>query len=126
MDGNAAPGFKRNPGHRIDIVKEPKRVRVLFDGETIADSGEALTLSETNHAPVHYLPRRDVRMDRLARTGFSSHCPYKGDASYYNLAVGGRHVENAVWSYEQPFDEMAAIKDYLAFYPDRVDAIEVK
>ena len=80
---------------------------------------------EGRYPPVYYLPRQDVRMDLLRRTGHHSHCPYKGDASYWTLRVGDREAENAVWSYADPFDQVAGIKDYLAFYQDRVDAIQV-
>ena len=65
---------------------------------------------------VYYIPRKDVRMDRLVRSSHSTHCPFKGDASYFSV-VGG--PENAVWSYESPYDEMLAIKERLAFYPDK-------
>jgi uncharacterized protein (DUF427 family) len=77
-----------------------------------------LLLEEGSYSPVYYFPRKDVKMDRLARTSHSTHCPFKGDASYFSLKGG---AENAVWSYEQPFDEMLAIKELLAFYPDKVE-----
>ena len=94
-----------------------------YDGEVIADSREALEMHETHEgsvfAPVvYYLPRKDVRMERLARTSHGTHCPFKGDASYYSLKNG---PENAVWSYEQPYDELLAIKELLAFYPDKFE-----
>jgi uncharacterized protein (DUF427 family) len=123
MDGNHA---KHNPDHRVELRPGPGRVRVTFAGETIADSRYAVTVHETNHDPVHYLPRRDVRMDRLARTSRTTHCPYKGDASYFSLKAGDRTAENAVWTYETPFDEVIGIKEMVAFYTDRVDAIEVE
>ena len=120
--GNPAPGFKKNADHRIMAKPAGVRVRVTFKGEIIADSRDAIALEESKYPPVYYLPRKDVKMQRLARTTHSTHCPFKGDASYFSLVNG---PENAVWSYEQPYDEMAAIKDLLAFYPDRVDAIDV-
>ncbi len=120
-----ASGYHKNPGYRIDFLAGPGRVRVVFNGLTVADSGRAMEMREGRYPAVYYLPRADVRMDLLRRTGHHSHCPYKGDASYWTLRVGEREAENAVWSYEDPFDQVARIKDYLAFYQDRVDAIQV-
>jgi uncharacterized protein (DUF427 family) len=105
----------------IDIRPEPKRVRVTLRGEVIADTADALALKEGSYPVVYYIPRKDVKMDRLARTTHSTHCPHKGDASYFSLKDG---PANAVWSYEQPKDGVAAIKGHLAFYPDKVDSIE--
>ena len=120
--GNPAPGYKTHPDHRIETRPAGVRVRVSFNGEVIADSRDAILLEESRYPPVYYLPRKDVKMDRLRRTTHSTHCPFKGDASYFSLVNG---PENAVWSYEQPYDETAAIKDLLAFYPDKVDSISV-
>lgn len=119
---NPAPGFKKVPRSHIVTRPAAKRVRVTVNGELIADSRAALEMLEGSYAPVYYLPRADVKMERLARTAHSTHCPFKGDASYYSI-VGG--PENAVWSYEQPYDEMLDIKDLVSFYPGKVDAIAV-
>ena len=108
--------------YRIDLEPSPQRVRVVFGGETVADSTRAVVMIEPRHQPVHYFPRDDVRMDLMERTGHRSHCPFKGDASYWTLAVGRRSAENAVWSYEDPIDDVAGIKAYVAFYRDKVDA----
>jgi len=118
------PGYAQNPAHAVELCREGMHVTVVVAGEVIADSEDALTLRESDHAPVYYIPRRHVRMDRLVRSQHRSHCPYKGDASYYSLEAG-RHIENAVWSYEDPYDEVGCIKDRLAFYADRVDSIVV-
>jgi uncharacterized protein (DUF427 family) len=96
-------------------------VRVKFNGETIADSSAAHLLFETRHLPVYYFPRADVRMDLLAPTDHHSFCPYKGTASYWTIRVGDKASENAVWAYPDPFDEVAALKDFVAFYWDRVE-----
>jgi uncharacterized protein (DUF427 family) len=119
---NSAPGFKNVP--RSHIVTRPagKRVRVTVNGEVIADSRDALELQEGTYAAVYYLPRKDVKMERLVRTAHSTHCPYKGDASYYSVAGG---AQNVAWSYERPYDEMLEIKDLLAFYASKVDSISV-
>lgn len=119
-----APGFKQNPKHRIATRPAAGRVQVKVDGEVIADSGEALEMEETSTsgkvvAPlVYYLPRKDVQMERLARTGHHTYCPFKGEASYYSIEGG---AENAAWSYERPYDEMLAIRELLSFYPDKVE-----
>jgi uncharacterized protein (DUF427 family) len=113
------------PDHPITITKNAKRVRVTFAGAVIADTMQALTLQEASYPAVQYIPRGDANMELLKATAHASHCPYKGDASYFTIEAGGRAAENAVWSYQQPFPAMAEIKDYLAFYPSRVDKIEV-
>jgi uncharacterized protein (DUF427 family) len=112
------------PDHPITIQPNPKRVTVTFAGRTIADSTHALTLREASYPGVQYIPRSDVDMSALERTSHSSHCPYKGDASYYSLHLGDKRAENAVWTYESPYDAVSSIQDHLAFYPERVDAIE--
>jgi uncharacterized protein (DUF427 family) len=96
-------------------------VRVQFNGETIADSSDAHLLFETRHLPVYYFPRGDVRMDLLQPTGHHTFCPYKGNASYWTIRVGDRTAENAVWAYPNPYDEVAPLADFVAFYWDRVD-----
>ena len=107
--------------HRVDIEPSPKRVRVMLNGKTVADSLSTLLVLETNHRPVYYFPRQDVRADFLKHTDHRTHCPHKGDASYWTLAVGDRTVENAAWGYEAPIEKAAAIKGHLAFYWDKVD-----
>jgi uncharacterized protein (DUF427 family) len=120
---NPAPGYKKYPKHKVATQPSKARVQVKYNGEIIADSREALEMHETHEgsvlAPVvYYLPRKDVRMERLARTSHGTHCPFKGDASYYSVKNG---PENAVWSYEHPYDELLAIKELLAFYPDKFE-----
>jgi uncharacterized protein (DUF427 family) len=110
--------------HPITIEPNRKRVAVKFNGRTIADTTHALTLREANLPAVQYIPREDVDMTALERTTHASHCPYKGDAGYYSIHVGGREAKNAVWTYEAPYPAVAAIKEHVAFYPDRVDGIE--
>jgi uncharacterized protein (DUF427 family) len=107
----------------IEIRPAGKRVRVTFNNEVIAESREALVMQEGTYAPVYYLPRKDVKMERLIRTSHTSHCPHKGDATYYSVS-NGRTARNAVWSYERPFEQVQAIKEHLAFYPDKVDSID--
>jgi uncharacterized protein (DUF427 family) len=114
------------PDHPISIEPNPAKVIVRLAGKTIAETNESLTLQEANYPPVTYIPRRDVDMSLLQRSDHESYCPYKGDASYYSIPVGGQRSENAIWTYETPYDAVSGIKDYMAFYPDRVDSIEAR
>jgi len=111
------------PDHPITIEAAPARIVVTLAGRTIADSRKALTLREASYPPVQYIPREDVDMTLLERTDHATWCPFKGDASYYSIVAGGMRADNAVWTYERPHDAVAEIRDHLAFYPDRVDAI---
>jgi uncharacterized protein (DUF427 family) len=106
------------------MTRNPNRIRVTLGGLVIAETARALTMKEASYPPVHYIPRADVKMDLLERTQHSSHCPYKGEAAYYSIGAGGRKAANAVWTYEKPFPAVSQIESLLAFYPDRVDAIE--
>ncbi len=123
---HGGPGYAAHPGYRIDFVAVPRRVRVQFAGVTVGDSDQAMAMHEGGHPAVYYLPRKHVAMDHLHRTAHRTHCPFKGDASYWTLRADTRESENAVWSYENPYDEVASMKDYMAFYGDRVDAIDVE
>ncbi len=114
-------GFKSNPDYKINFERSPRRVRVRFAGEWVADSTSAYLLFETRHLPVYYFPRGDVRLDLMAPTDHHTFCPYKGTAAYRTIRVGDRMSENAMWGYPVPYDEVAAIGDYVAFYWDRVD-----
>jgi uncharacterized protein (DUF427 family) len=110
------------PDHPITIAKNPRRVTIAFAGETLADTREALSLREANYPVVQYIPRDAVDMTRLTRTDHTTYCPYKGHCSYYSLP--GPRGADAVWTYETPYPAVAAIKDHLAFYPDRVEIAE--
>lgn len=108
------------PDHPITISANPKRIRVTAGDTVIADTTHALTLKEASYPAVQYVPRGDARMELLKRTERVTHCPYKGDASYFTVAADGKTIENAIWTYETPFPAMAEISGYLAFYPDKV------
>lgn len=118
------PVLAGTPDHPITITRAPHRVRVTFAGRLIADTTRALSLAEASYDPVMYIPREDVDLTTLERTDRKTHCPYKGGASYYSIRAGDRTAQNAVWSYEQPLEAVAAIAGHLAFYPDRVDSLE--
>ena len=120
MNHRARVNLNAMKADHIRISRAGARVRVTYRGELVADSADALRLEEGSYPAVYYFPRKDVKMERLERSSHSTHCPFKGDASYFSV-VGG--PENAVWSYEKPYDEMMGIKGRLAFYPDKVDII---
>ena len=120
LSANSGPGYKKHPEHRLTAKPAGVRVQVTFNGEVIADSRDAIRLEEDGYAVVYYVPRKDVKMDRLARSDHRTYCPFKGTASYYSLKGG---PQNAVWTYEEPYDEMSSIKELLAFYRNKVDFI---
>lgn len=124
MSNNSAPGFAKYPDHSVTTRPADVRVTVTFRGEVIADTVDAVEMHEATGsgkstvAPVvYYVPRKDVTMERLVRTSHHTYCPFKGEASYFSLKDG---PENAVWSYEPPYDEMAVLRELLAFYPEKV------
>ena len=110
--------------HPITIERNTHRVVVKVAGRVVADTRDALTLREAGYPAVQYIPRQDVDMTLFGRTDHVTYCPYKGDCAYYSIPVGGERSINAVWTYEAPYAAVAAIKDHVAFYPNRVEAIE--
>lgn len=113
------------PDHPITVTPAKTRWRALFNGHVIADTDDALVLQEADYPPVVYFPREDVAMEYMAKTDRSTHCPYKGDASYYTVRMDSEIAENAIWSYEAPFDQMSAINGRLAFYTDKIEVYPV-
>jgi uncharacterized protein (DUF427 family) len=113
------------PDHPITITQNPRRVRVTAGDIVIAETGKALTLKEAKYPAVQYVPREDANMGLLERTDRVTHCPYKGDASYYSVKADGKTLDNAIWTYETPFPAMTEISGHLAFYPDKVKIEEV-
>jgi uncharacterized protein (DUF427 family) len=126
---NPAPGYAAKPDHQVKLLPETRQVRVSFAGVVIADSRDTLRVEETGHAPVHYFPAKDVRIDLLRPTERQTYCPFKGSCSYWTIAVDGaggtQRSEHAVWAYQEPYDEAAGLADRYAFYNTRVDRIEV-
>ena len=118
----AKPVMKPSPTHPITIAPHPAHVVVTAGGQVVADTRNALALQESTYPVVLYVPRSDVDLALLERTEHTTYCPFKGDAAYYS--VPGDRGRNAVWTYEAPYEAVAPIKDHLAFYPDRVDAID--
>ena len=128
MSEHAEPKTKTvkvpGPDHPITIERNAHRVVVKVAGRVVADTREALTLREASYPAVQYVPRKDVDMTLFERSDHVTYCSYKGDCTYYSIPPGGERSINAVWTYEEPYAAVAAIKDHVAFYPGRVDAIE--
>ena len=114
---NPAPGFMSHPEHTITVEPLAKHVTVKANGAFLASSDQAMLLKEHVYPPVIYIPFADIDFGKLAATASSTHCPFKGDASYWSVKDGAR---DAMWAYRDPYDEMSEIKDHGAFYPSRV------
>lgn len=114
------------PDHPITVEPAQARVVVTVAGRVIADTQKALVLREASYPAVYYIPRTDTEMSLLERTNHATYCPYKGDCAYYSIPLGGERTVNSVWTYESPYAAVKEIAQHLAFYPDRVDSIEVK
>lgn len=122
-----SPGHQKRPDHNVRDVHLPQSVRVCVEvgGETIADSHNVVRVDEDGHPPRYYFPRSDVKMQALERTETTSHCPFKGTACYFSLRAKNRRLDDAVWTYEEPYDEHADLKDRLAFYDEKYPDIQV-
>jgi len=119
------PVLYPGPDHPITVTPTEGRVVVKVAGQVVADTRAALTLQESTYPAVQYIPLADVDTSLLEPTATESYCPYKGDASYYSIPAGGAKAVDAIWEYKEPRDAVAQIKDHIAFYPNRVDSIEI-
>jgi uncharacterized protein (DUF427 family) len=117
---NQSPGFQRNPGKVITVEPYVGTVTVRAGDTIVASSRRAKVLSEPPYPPVLYIPFDDIDFNQLRKTQLSTHCPYKGDASYWSVVPAADAGKDAMWAYERPFDEMTEIRDHGAFYPNRV------
>lgn len=120
-----SPGHLTWPDHRVIEERPRAHVEIFFNSQKIADSIDAIKVVEDDHPVRYYIPRQDVHMENVERTKQTTQCPFKGIAHYYTVKVGGRSSDNAVWTYEEPYDEHKGLKDRLAFYEDKVDEIRV-
>lgn len=121
----SSPGHKRWPKHRVNEEHPSRHVEVSFGDQKIAESDAPILLIEDDHPPRYYLPREDVNMDLLEPSETTTQCPFKGTAHYYSLKIGDQRVDDAVWSYEEPYDEHRDLAGRLAFYDDKVDQLRV-
>jgi len=126
---SSSPGHQRWPHHKVSESRVAQRVTVEINGQTIADSADVIRVDEDRSPPRYYFPRSDVKMNLLERTQTTTECPFKGIAHYFRLrtpGTGDGHLEDAVWTYEEPYDEHRALKDRLAFYDDKYKDIHVR
>ena len=123
---NKSPGHQRWPNHKVEEERVGEPMKVEVNGETIAESNDVIRVKEDDHPIRYYFPRNDVRMNKLSRTTTITECPFKGRAHYFSIDAQGRKFKDAVWTYEQPYEEHRDLKDRLAFYDDKISEIQVR
>jgi len=121
-----SPGHRKMPDHKVEEQRLRERMQVEVDGRVIADSSDVILVREDENPDRYYFPRSDISMDLMERSTSTSKCPFKGEAHYYSLNVGDSQLDDAAWTYEDPYEEHSALKDRVAFYDDKMREIEVR
>jgi uncharacterized protein (DUF427 family) len=121
-----SPGHQKWPAHKVQEQRIGDTVEVLVDGDVIAGSCDVIAVDEDGHPRRYYFPRSDVMMESLERSATTTECPFKGTAAYFHLKVGGKKLTDAVWTYEEPYDEHSQLKDRLAFYDEKFPELSIK
>lgn len=124
--GKSSPGHRKWPDHKVEEQQLRERMRVEAAGRVVAESTDVIRVKEDEHPDRYYFPRADINMSLLERTDTTSECPFKGSAHYYRLNIADKHLDDAAWTYEDPYEEHAALKDRVAFYDDKVREIDIK
>ena len=121
-----SPGHQKHPEHKVQETHLNQRVTVEVDGDVVAESNDVIRVNEDEHPARYYFPRSDVKANILERTRTTTECPFKGTAHYFNIKAGNKRLNDAVWSYEDPYDEHRDLKGRLAFYDDKVPEIKIR
>jgi uncharacterized protein (DUF427 family) len=123
---NRSPGHQKHPDHKVRERHLADRMQVAVNGEIVGDSTDVIKVEEDGNPARYYFPRGDVKMDLLERSATTTRCPFKGEARYFNLHAGGKDLNDAVWTYEDPYDEHVALTERVAFYDDKIPEIQIK
>lgn len=121
-----SPGHRKYPDHKVEEQRLRDRMQVEVDGRVIADSRDVILVKEDEYPDRYYFPRTDISMDLMERSTSTTECPFKGEAHYYSVNVGDSHLDDAAWTYEDPYEEHRALKDRVAFYDDKIRELEVR
>lgn len=121
-----SPGHQKHPDHKVREQHLVDRMQVAVNGEIVGDSKDVIKVEEDGSPARYYFPRGDVKMDLLERSATTTRCPFKGEARYFNLRVGGKKLDDAVWTYEDPYDEHVALTERVAFYADKIPEIRIE
>jgi uncharacterized protein (DUF427 family) len=121
-----SPGHSKFPDHQVREQPVGIWMKVEVDGEVVADSIDVIRVVEDKNPVRYYFPRADVSMSLLDRSATTTECPFKGKANYYTLKLRGKTFPDAVWTYEDPYDEHRRLQGRLAFFEEKVPGIRIE